>query len=94
MIVVCSLARLSDTVREHRARHVVSLLKDGDKVFRPEGVGPRDHLGTFFNIHRNVGFFDLNTLGAQQGQRARAIRAERLGVDFNFCHQPIPRLSL
>lgn len=44
MIVVCSLARLSDTVREHRARHVVSLLKDGDKVFRPEGVGPRDHL--------------------------------------------------
>jgi len=44
MIVVCSLARLSDTVREHGARHVVSLLKDGDKVFRPEGVGPRDHL--------------------------------------------------
>ena len=44
MIVVCSLARLSDVVREHRARHVVSLLKDGDKVFRPEGVGPRDHL--------------------------------------------------
>ncbi len=44
MIVVCSLARLSNTVREHRARHVVSLLKDGDKVFRPEGVGPHDHL--------------------------------------------------
>jgi predicted protein tyrosine phosphatase len=44
MIVVCSLARLSNTVRDHRARHVVSLLKDGDKVFRPEGVGPRDHL--------------------------------------------------
>ena len=44
MIVVCSLARLSGIVREHRARHVVSLLRDGDKVFRPEGVGANDHL--------------------------------------------------
>jgi predicted protein tyrosine phosphatase len=44
MIVVCSLARLASVVRDHRARHVVSLLKDGDKVFRPEGVGADDHL--------------------------------------------------
>jgi len=44
MIVVCSLARLSQTVQQHGARHVVSLLKDGDKVFRPEGVSAGDHL--------------------------------------------------
>lgn len=44
MIVVCSLARLSETVKHHGARHVVTLLKDGDKVFRPEGVEEADHL--------------------------------------------------
>jgi predicted protein tyrosine phosphatase len=44
MIVVCSLARLAETVKQHGARHVVTLLKDGDKVFCPEGVGAEDHL--------------------------------------------------
>jgi predicted protein tyrosine phosphatase len=44
MIVVCSLARLSETVKQHGARHVVTLLADRDKVFRPEGVEESDHL--------------------------------------------------
>jgi predicted protein tyrosine phosphatase len=44
MIVVCSLARLAETVKRHRARHVVSLLADRDKVFRPEGIEADDHL--------------------------------------------------
>lgn len=44
MIVVCSLARLSETVKQHGARHVVTLLADRDKVFRPEGVEAEDHL--------------------------------------------------
>jgi predicted protein tyrosine phosphatase len=31
-------------VKQHRARHVVSLLKDQDKVFCPEGVARENHL--------------------------------------------------
>jgi predicted protein tyrosine phosphatase len=44
MIVVCSLARLPETVKQHGARHVVTLVADGDLVFRPEGVEAEDHL--------------------------------------------------
>ena len=44
MIVVCSLARLSETVKHHGARHVVSLLADRDKVFCPDGVEKENHL--------------------------------------------------
>lgn len=44
MIVVCSLARLAETVKQHNARRVVSLLADRDKVFRPEGIAADDHL--------------------------------------------------
>lgn len=44
MIVVCSLARLPETVKRHGARHVVTLVADGDLVFRPEGVEAEDHL--------------------------------------------------
>ena len=44
MIVVCSLARLSETVKQHGARHVVTLLADRDKVFRPDGIEEDDHL--------------------------------------------------
>ncbi len=38
MIHVCSLARLHDTVEETGARHVVTLLKDTDRVERPDGI--------------------------------------------------------
>ena len=44
MIHVCSLARLSDTVKQHRVRYVVSLLANRDRVFRPEGIEADDHL--------------------------------------------------
>jgi predicted protein tyrosine phosphatase len=44
MIVVCSLARLPAIVKQHQARHVVSLLADRDKVFCPEGVERNNHL--------------------------------------------------
>ena len=44
MIHVCSLARLHDTVEESGALHVVTLLKDTDRVERPKGVLPANHL--------------------------------------------------
>lgn len=44
MIIVCSLARLSETVKSHGASHVVTLLADRDKVFCPEGVEKENHL--------------------------------------------------
>jgi len=44
MIVVCSLARLPSVVKEHGARHVVTLISDRDLVSRPEGVEADDHL--------------------------------------------------
>ena len=43
MIHVCSLALLHDTVEETGARHVVSLLGD-ERVARPHGVAPENHL--------------------------------------------------
>jgi len=44
MIHVCSLARLHDTVRETRARHVVTLIKDITLVHRPASIVPENHL--------------------------------------------------
>jgi predicted protein tyrosine phosphatase len=44
MIVVCSLARLPETVKQHGARHVVTLVADSDLVLRPEGIEADDHL--------------------------------------------------
>jgi predicted protein tyrosine phosphatase len=44
MIHVCSLARLHDTVEETGALHVVTLLKDTDKVERPKTVAEANHL--------------------------------------------------
>jgi predicted protein tyrosine phosphatase len=44
MIRVCSLARLHETVEESRARHVVTLVRDEARVFRPNGIAPDDHL--------------------------------------------------
>lgn len=44
MIRVCSLARLHETVEEARARHVVTLVRDEARVFRPNGIAPADHL--------------------------------------------------
>lgn len=44
MIHVCSLARLHDTVAETGALHVVTLLKDTDKVERPRSIMEANHL--------------------------------------------------
>ena len=44
MIHVCSLARLHDTVEETGAGHVVTLLKDTDRVERPKSIVEANHL--------------------------------------------------
>jgi predicted protein tyrosine phosphatase len=44
MIHVCSLARLHDTVDETGAGHVVTLLKDTDRVERPKSIVEANHL--------------------------------------------------
>ena len=44
MIHVCSLARLHDTVAETGALHVVTLLKDTDRVERPRTILAANHL--------------------------------------------------
>jgi predicted protein tyrosine phosphatase len=44
MIHVCSLARLHATVEETGALHVVTLLKDTDRVERPKSIAPANHL--------------------------------------------------
>ena len=44
MIHVCSLARLHHTVDATGARHVVTLLKDIDRVERPKSIVPANHL--------------------------------------------------
>ena len=44
MIHVCSLARLYETVEETGALHVVTLLKDTDRVERPKRIAPENHL--------------------------------------------------
>ena len=44
MILVCPLSRLQESVDEIRARHVVTLVRDELRVFRPRGIEPDDHL--------------------------------------------------
>src|SRR5215471_731415 len=44
MIHVCSLARLHATVEETGALHVITLLKDTDRVERPRTVAEANHL--------------------------------------------------
>ena len=44
MIHVCSLARLHETVRQTGALHIVSLLKDTDRVERPNHIRESNHL--------------------------------------------------
>ena len=44
MIHVCSLARLHETVEETGALHVVTLLKQTDRVERPSSVTEANHL--------------------------------------------------
>lgn len=43
MIIVCPLSCLADTVAEHRARHVVTLLAQGAPA-TPSGILPTNHL--------------------------------------------------
>ncbi|BAT59010.1 hypothetical protein GJW-30_1_01538 [Variibacter gotjawalensis] len=49
MIYVCSLARLSATVAETEARHIVTLINDETRVPRPASVRAEDHL--FLGMH-------------------------------------------
>jgi predicted protein tyrosine phosphatase len=44
MIHVCSLARLHETVEASGARHVITLLKDPDRVARPLSIVEANHL--------------------------------------------------
>ncbi|MCC6948172.1 MAG: protein tyrosine phosphatase [Bradyrhizobiaceae bacterium] len=44
MIKICSLARLNDTVADSGARHVVTLVREEARVFRPLGIEPENHL--------------------------------------------------
>jgi predicted protein tyrosine phosphatase len=44
MIHVCSLALLHRTVEESAARHVITLIRDLDRVTRPPGVDKKNHL--------------------------------------------------
>lgn len=44
MIKICSLARLNETVAACRARHVVTLVRDESRIFRPEGIEADKHL--------------------------------------------------
>jgi predicted protein tyrosine phosphatase len=44
MIHVCSLSRLYATVDETGARHIVTLLRLGDRVERPHHIAPENHL--------------------------------------------------
>jgi predicted protein tyrosine phosphatase len=44
MIHVCSLARLHETIAETGALHVVTLLKDTDRVERPKTIAAQNHL--------------------------------------------------
>jgi len=44
MIHVCSLARLYETVEATGSRHVVTLLKDTDRVQWPDRISPANHL--------------------------------------------------
>jgi len=44
MIHVCSLSRLHETVEDTGALHVITLLKDTDRVQRPKSIVPANHL--------------------------------------------------
>lgn len=44
MIHVCSLARLHQTVQQSGAQHVVTLLKETDRVRRPDSIAEDNHL--------------------------------------------------
>jgi predicted protein tyrosine phosphatase len=44
MIYVCPLARLHETVQQTGARHIVTMLKDTDRVERPNHIPQTNHL--------------------------------------------------
>jgi len=44
MIHVCSLARLHETVESVRASHIITLMRNTDKVMRPQSVAEPNHL--------------------------------------------------
>jgi predicted protein tyrosine phosphatase len=44
MILVCPLSCLQQSVDDSGARHVVTLVRDEMRVFRPQGIEPANHL--------------------------------------------------
>ena len=48
-IVVTSLARLHDTVEQHEASHIVTLINEGTPVTRPVSIEEKCHL--FLGMH-------------------------------------------
>jgi predicted protein tyrosine phosphatase len=44
MILVCPLSHLQQSVDDSGARHVVTLVRDEMRVFRPQGIEPENHL--------------------------------------------------
>ena len=44
MIHVCSLARLHETVKNTGAHHIVTMLRDPDRLQRPRHISARNHL--------------------------------------------------
>jgi predicted protein tyrosine phosphatase len=44
MILVCPLSCLQQSVDDSGARHVVTLVRDETRVFRPQGIDPENHL--------------------------------------------------
>jgi predicted protein tyrosine phosphatase len=44
MILVCPLSCLQQSVDDSGARHVVTLVRDETRVFRPQGIEPENHL--------------------------------------------------
>src|SRR2546427_47329 len=49
-------------------------------------IGALEHLGALRATHRNVIFLGRDALRGEQFHRARAIRAEGFGVDFDLWH--------
>ena len=87
MIKICSLARLNDTVSGCRAQHVVTLVRDEARVFRPEGINPDNHLWLQMDDIADP-IDDLEARLVDQPMELRrpaAAFGERNGVDFDDC---------
>jgi len=59
-----------------------------DKNLREGATAPRpfDHFGLFLRIHSGVDFIEIDVLGFQQGDSARAVRTELARIDCDISH--------